>query len=416
MSNIKKMKEKAKNFLTKCEIDINNCGKSFLNLKKCEKDYYYYNFENQKKYKEIPKAKSFFNESSNSPSISGFLNIMRENSFHHDNENWDIYIPKGYNNIEKELKELDSKGGGKVIFGIPGCDNVVSKRIIWYMLENLYGREKAQTIMPQTFVLSNEEHMKLFEEKWEEGKTYILKSKKQHKLGLSLTTKKQDILEAKDKDFLIVQDYLKDVLLINNRKINLRIYILLIIENGILKVYTNEHGTCIYNNKDYDPESLDFESNITSFNLDYEIYEKNPLTLKQLRTHLNKNGYDSNILFENLNSKIKLLAEAIKDKVGSENLRNNVLVQIFGADFIIDKNLNPYLLECNKGPDMSPKEKKPALEIIERIEDFYKKEDESEECYPSGYVTGNGLKVQKDTFDLLDLIKSKNKNGFYQIY
>lgn len=381
--------------------------------KKCEGNYY--DFKSQK-YKEDSNSKSFFNESSNSPSISGFLKILQENSFRHDNEVWDIYIPKGYNNIEKELKELKPNGNGKIIFGVPGCDNVVSKRIIWYMLEDLYGREKAKTIMPQTFVLSNDEHMRLFEKEWNEGDTYILKSRKQHKQGLSLTTKKQDILEAKSKDFLVVQNYLKDIFLVNNRKINLRIYILLVIDHGVLKVYMNEHGTCIYNNKDYDPESLDFESNITSFNLDYKIYEKNPLTLKQLKTYLGKSGYDPNILFERMNFKVKLLAEAVKNKVGSEELKNNILVQVFGADFIIDKDLNPYLLECNKGPDMSPKENKPALELINTIEDFYKREDESEECYPSGYITGNGLKVQKDIFDLLNLIKSKNKNGFYQIY
>ena len=134
------MKKKVKRLLSKYEIDIDNLGETFSDLmsRKYGKDYY--DFKNQKKYKEDPDAKSFFNESSNSPSISGFLNIMKENSFRHNNEVWDIYIPKGYNNIEKELEALDSKGGGKVIFGVPGCDNVVSKRIIWYMLEDLYGR------------------------------------------------------------------------------------------------------------------------------------------------------------------------------------------------------------------------------------------------------------------------------------
>ena len=39
----------------------------------------------------------------------------------------DIYIPCGYNNVEKELKMLSLHNHSKYIFGISGCDKIVSK-------------------------------------------------------------------------------------------------------------------------------------------------------------------------------------------------------------------------------------------------------------------------------------------------
>jgi hypothetical protein len=98
-------------------------------------------------------------------------------------------------------------------------------------------------------------------------------------------------------------------------------------------------------------------------------------------------------------------------------LDDNLCVQIFGTDFIVDKDLNPYLLECNKGPDMSPKEDSTFDKLIFSLEDFYMAENLVEKCYPVGYKSGNGLKVQRDVFELLNLIKTKTKNnGFYKIY
>ena len=38
-----------------------------------------------------------------------------------------------------------------------------------------------------------------------------------------------------------------------------------------------------------------------------------------------------------------------------QNLGEIICFQLFGADIILDKNGNPYLLEINKGPDMIPK-------------------------------------------------------------
>ena len=43
------------------------------------------------------------------------------------------------------------------IFGIKGCDFIVSKNSLWHLLQKKFGRKQASTIMPETYILSNED-------------------------------------------------------------------------------------------------------------------------------------------------------------------------------------------------------------------------------------------------------------------
>ena len=48
-------------------------------------------------------------------------------------QNFDIYVPCGYNNVESELLKI--KGAdNKYVFGINGCDHIVSKNYLWFLL------------------------------------------------------------------------------------------------------------------------------------------------------------------------------------------------------------------------------------------------------------------------------------------
>lgn len=371
--------------------------------------------------KEDPrKYKSYFCEGGSS-SVSGFIKILKKHKFYQLDfkDNWDVYIPSGYNRIEVILDELVPHNDKQIIFGIQGCDNLVGKTALWNILEKTYGREEAKELLPETFVLSNDEHVEMFKNRYQENEIYILKGKKQRKQGLLLTRSLDEILSAKEKDFTLVQDYKRDLLLINKRKLNLRIYLLLTIKDGEVQAYVNKFGTCIYSNKDYDDTTLDFENNITSFNLNMSIYDTNPLTMRQLRTYLLDNGYENpDILFERINNKVSKVIDAVKPTFGKKgNLKNNLCVQVFGMDFVVDKDLNPFMLECNKGPDMQPKNDYLTLKsLIENLETFYDGENIVDKCYPSGYKTGNGLKAQKDILKLLEFIDDDSDNGFIKVY
>ena len=75
---------------------------------------------------------------------------------------WDIYLPCGYNNIEYELRNIYPNNKEQIIFGISGCDSIVSKNNIWKLLHSKYGRKKASSLMPNTYIIDNESDMKLF--------------------------------------------------------------------------------------------------------------------------------------------------------------------------------------------------------------------------------------------------------------
>ena len=271
------------------------------------------------------------------------------------NDNWLLFLPCTYNNIETEMTKMDDTKN-KILFGIKGCDLLVSKNNVWKLLENKYGRSNAKQIMPETWILSNKKQMELFKNNFSEKNMYIMKKNLQRKEGLLLTNNLEEIINNNDKKFRIVQKYMRNTYMINKRKVNLRIYLLIIYKNNKLTSYYYKNGKCIYTNKDY-TGSNKLEENITSLNLDLNIYEKNPFDLFELVNYMDKKKYV--ILIENIKNNLKKLEIMYRSMISNLNKNNNknVHFQLFGLDYIFDDNMNIYLLEINKGPDMNPKNK-----------------------------------------------------------
>ncbi len=395
-----------------------------------------------------------------SMSINGYIDILEKNGYVKGTNKWSLYIPNGYNSIDEQLEKLVVKKDDTIIIAIPNCDNLVSKYNVWKSLSEFYGIEKASTIVPESFLLDKEEDLDRI--KKSNINRFILKGKKQRKEGLKLINK-EDINSSLKENYDIAQKYIKPFL-VRGRKINLRIYLLLSLRNNKLTAYLNNFGTCIYTKDIYDETSDDFEKNITSYNLDLNIYKENPLTFKQLRTYLKDNNLDYEKPFRMIKEKISLILQVLKNQIGYKDgkFRNNLCFQVFGLDFIIDENLEPFFLECNKGPEMKPKvtiidypeindniihnfnKIKELLskeyiqgtlnelkkyyknifndypktltndEILQKIENFHRNEIDLK-AYPSEYITGNGLKVQKDTLHLMGLIQENDNNGFEKI-
>ena len=318
-----------------------------------------------------------------------------------DPEKCSLYIPCGYNNVEMELFDISQKhfNNSTIIYGIVGCDKIVSKRNIWMILERYYGRNNATILMPLTYVTDNEEHMYELNKNHKIGMKYILKKNLQRKKGLKITNSLSDMNNALNDDYKIIQKFIRDPLLINGRKLNIRIYIIIIQEKTITKIYLYKAGKCIYTNKnyvdnEYDFDNDDFERNITSYNLDNKIYLKNPLLLEDLRKYLNSSNNLKNInidnennllddenkillgnkLINNINILIQKVCKPIKPEVckNYENIKDNTCFQIFGGDIIVDTNLKPYLLEFNKGPSLKTDLKRDYIMKEGLIEDTFK--------------------------------------------
>ena len=303
------------------------------------------------------------------------------------NDNWLLFMPCTYNNIEKELNNVKNLNN-RLLFGVHGCDLIVSKNNIWKLLENKYGRNTAINIMPETYILTNSEHMNLFKKDYNPNQVYIMKKNIQRKQGLLLTSDYDLITNNNDDKFRIVQKYMKNTFMINKRKLNLRIYLLIVVKNNKLTSYYYKNGKCIYTNKDYN-NSLELEENITSLNMDVKIYRKNPFDLFELCKYLGDKKYL--ILLNNLKNNLKSLENCYKNILLKLNINNNnnTYFQLFGLDYIFSNELDVYLLELNKGPDMSSKNNK-------------------------DYILKN--RVYEDLFDLVNIVENKSdKNMFEKI-
>ena len=315
-----------------------------------------------------------------------------------DNSNWNVYVPCGYNNVENELLQIQvnnkNKEGNKYIFGINGCDSIVSKNKIWESLVNCYGREKASTYMPESYVLHNKKDMKDFQKVFDPQHIYILKKNVQRKEGLKLTNNYNDISNAWKENYRVVQRYLTKLYLINKRKVNLRVYLLVVVDKGIVSFYVSNLGKCIYTKKEYNHNDFDFESNITSYHLDMTVYEKNPRDFIELFSYVDSQENNSKAgqkLSENILTLMSKISECLSKNIyQSSNIKNTVSFQLFGADVIFDDKLHTYLLELNKGPDMIPRDD---------VDKSMKK------------------RVQEDMFRTVGLLpNNKKQNVFFEVY
>ena len=320
-------------------------------------------------------------------------NIFDKNNIIQSNDDWNLYIPCGYNNVEEELKKIIIKNDkNKYVFGINGCDTIVSKNKIWESLVKCYGRKNASNLMPESYVLSDTMEMLIFSTDFNPSNNdiYILKKNIQRKEGLKLTKDYYEILESKNESYKVVQKYIRNLYLINQRKVNLRVYLLVVIKENQIYFYLGRIGKCIYTNKKYSDNDFDFESNITSYNLDMSVYEDNPRTFNELIEYINSNGDSGQFLFNKIEKLMKEISYCLaKNLYQSKNILKTISFQLFGADVIFENNLHPYLLEINKGPDMSPRDD---------IDDNMKNT------------------VQTDMLKIVGILKDTNNNSFYMIH
>ena len=323
-------------------------------------------------------------------------NVFDTNNITHSNNDWNIYIPCGYNDVEEELQKILIKKNPstKYIFGLNGCDSIVSKNKIWESLVKCYGRKDASYLMPESYILDDPNEMQVFRKNFNPSKKniYILKKNVQRKEGLKLTRDYFEILEGVSDNYRVAQKYITDLYLINQRKVNLRIYLLIVIKEKTIYFYMCKNGKCIYTNKKYNDNDLDFESNITSYNLDMTVYKTNPRNFDELKIYIDEtSGKDKgDLLFDNIELLMRKVSLCLsKNFFQSKNIEGSVTFQLFGGDVIFDKELHPYLLEFNKGPDMTPRD-----------------------------VTDETMKnlVQSDMFKTIGVLPNNEENSFSLIY
>jgi len=330
--------------------------------------------------------------------------LEESNILNTDGHNAVIIFPCGYNNIDDEIKSLPSvyykasqelselqKPTDVRIFIIDGADEITAKNYLWKNIYGHHGMKKALDLSPNTYLLTGPQKEKDLNRLINEhtpGKMYILKKNVQRQTGLELTDS-IDTIKQNNGGYVLAQELLENSYLVNGRKINLRVYIIIICHKDNTDVYIFNNGFMYYTKQKFMKGSKERDNHITTGYVDRDVYDKNPLTHDDFKTYLDlsegfkyhesnepRTLYDnekairdqgfkvSNIVFKRIE---KMLADVfisfkgvICRKTDSKGdhipIYDDYSVQIFGADVAINDQLQPQIIEVNKGPDLSPKD------------------------------------------------------------
>jgi hypothetical protein len=289
-------------------------------------------------------------------------------------DDWTIYIPCSYNYTNKEIKDAQKniKNKDQRIFIINNADDITNKCSIWNHLVNKYGRHTSSQLMPKTYCLNSKDDMHLFNIEYDPKKYYILKKNIQRQEGLKITNDKKVILNAKNDAFVVVQELLQNPYIIGGRKTNMRFYLLLVCRYGEISAYVHNEGFMYYTKVLFKKGDPSDDNNITTGYIDRKVYEKNPLTLGDLRKYLddpNRKMYPDELLLVQQKQKISIVVmnriyELLTKLVNAMNLivcskdkiSENLTFQLFGIDIALNDQLIPQIIEANKGPDLGAKD------------------------------------------------------------
>ena len=155
----------------------------------------------------------------------------------------------------------------------------------------------------------------------------------------------------------MAQELLQNPLIVNKRKINLRIYLLIVIKNNLCDWFIYNNGFIYYTPQYFEKGSVEKDTNITTGFIDRKVYDTNPLTIKDLYVYLGDKK--SFILQKNIN----VCFRELRNKYKSEFVKLNkdtpgIKFCIYGIDIAPDENLEVLVIEANKGCSLDYKDKK----------------------------------------------------------
>lgn len=227
--------------------------------------------------------------------------------------------------------------------------------------------------MPATYLTDDKADMAAFEKAFDPKKLYIAKRNQQNKEGLLLSSDLDELRKAGEAGYTLLQRYFRDeIFLLGGRKLNLRFYALITCDpvDGSKRAYVHRNGGCIYTNRKYDRQAAkaDVETQITSVNLDPKVYDELPLEFDDLRKVFSAGGaalppgmegggidFDAKVMARLRAKMAKIMAATLPAVCTAEHLRSNTRYMLFGGDAILDEKLEPYVLELNLGPNMTPR-------------------------------------------------------------
>lgn len=310
-----------------------------------------------------------------------FKKVLKDNNLvATSDEKWNLFIPCSYNRINYEINTItDHKNSNqRYIYIIDNADQLAGKDNFWSNMVELYGVEMSSKYIPMTYILYDDRDMERFKKEYNKNNLYILKKNIQRQLGLKITNNYDEIINASNDNFVVVQYLLQDPYIIYGRKTNMRFYLLIICNKGEIACYVFDNGFMYYTAELFVKDSLDPVHHITTGYIDRKVYEYSPLTHYDLKEYLDnytnrelleseKKVIDlgkklSEYVFNNIYKTLTIVSIAQFNKIcNNKSIDDDITFQLFGCDIAIDNKLDVKVIEINKGPDIGQKDAKDGL-------------------------------------------------------
>jgi hypothetical protein len=293
------------------------------------------------------------------------LLILKSQSHSQD---WTIFVPSQFDDAEKEIIPKKKNQYNKYINGIIHMDFLASKENFYRILR----ANQLESFAPKTWILKESYSI-------DPHTIVILKKEIQQQQGLTLARAENipNIL-INDPIYTIVQEYLSNPFIIPDhmpngkiiyRKINLRIYLYIIVFSGKLRAFIYNDGFVYYTPDSFNPESLNFANMITTGYIERDVYDRCPLTIQDLKIYLKDSRFTT--LWNNIITKLLIIIKQYVPKFTCKCNYDNYHFQIFGVDVEPDKNLDVKFLEVNKGPDLNSKDNRDGALKTAMIQESY---------------------------------------------
>ena len=179
------------------------------------------------------------------------------------------------------------------------------------------------------------------------------------------------MFEEKKPNNLIIQKYLEAPLLYNGRKFDIRIWVLFtyVGKNSKFEIYVFKEGHLKACSDLFNIDSDNLFIHLTNYSVQKhnknfsKVEIGNEISFQAFQQELNRQKNGKNFkkdIFPEIIKIIGISAKAVKNKINVMNRKN--CFEIFGYDFILDVNCQPFLLEINTNPGLE--ESSPLIKML----------------------------------------------------
>lgn len=265
-------------------------------------------------------------------------------------EDWDLYVPDFGIDFEDKLHNLLPSRIDQWIGGLPRSYWITNKGNLWRALVNRYARTEAARLMPETWILSRPQQRVMMKKRWTPQTTLISKNPRlQRRQGLRLVSNPQEAIALSEEGYVLTQRLITDQLLVSGYRFHARLYLMVVVVEQELTAWVHDLGRVIYTRKPVS-ESEGFDAWITRSRGSHELPPELPFTWAELKDTQPLVSQDRVSLLLG-----RMLRAVLPYLQRGWALASNPAFQYFGVDVLFSADGRPWLLECNKGPDMTAK-------------------------------------------------------------